>query len=115
VTASVDGTARVFRAGGGPALTVLRGHTDAVQSAAFSPDGTLIVTAGSDRTARVFRASGGRALTVLHGHTGGLWSASFSPDGRQIVTADDDGTARVYSCELCAPVADLLNLANAQS
>jgi WD40 repeat protein len=34
---------------------ILQGHTGAVQSAVFSPDGQRIVTASADKTARVIR------------------------------------------------------------
>jgi len=33
---------------------MLKGHTDRVQSAAFSPDGKRVVTASSDNTARLW-------------------------------------------------------------
>ena len=41
--------------GSGEPVVALRGHDDPVQSAAFSPDGTRVVTASFDRTARVWR------------------------------------------------------------
>jgi WD40 repeat protein len=86
---------------------VLRGHRDDVVSAAFSPDGTQIVTASADGTARVWETYGLHMATVLapsdaqdvvalHGHRGGVVSAAFSPDGKRIVTASRDGTARVW-------------------
>src|SRR5262245_44890554 len=53
VTASDDGTARVWDAATGTESVILRGHTDWVRSAAFSPDGARIVTASHDRTARL--------------------------------------------------------------
>ena len=37
-------------------------------SAAFSPDGTRIVTASDDSTARVWDAATGKELTILRGH-----------------------------------------------
>ena len=55
VTASEDGTARVWDSETGRELDVLKGHIGAVYSAAFSPDGRRIVTASIDRTARVWR------------------------------------------------------------
>src|SRR5580658_9071500 len=45
-----------------PALAVLSGHTDQVRSAAYSPDGTRIVTASADRTARIWDARTGAQL-----------------------------------------------------
>jgi len=54
VTASWDGTARVWDAQSGQQKMVLQGHTDEVWSAAYSPDGRWIVTASRDGTARVW-------------------------------------------------------------
>ena len=56
VTASQDGTAKVWDAKTGTEALTLKGHTGWVGSASFSPDGTRIVTAGGDRTARVWDA-----------------------------------------------------------
>jgi WD40 repeat protein len=67
-----------------------------VQSAAFSPDGTRIVTASTNRTARLWDARSGRVVGTLKGHTHQLTSAAFSPDGTRIVTASKDDTARLW-------------------
>ena len=37
-------------------------------SAAFSPDGTRIVTASDDKTARIWDAATGKEIAVLRGH-----------------------------------------------
>ncbi len=76
---------------------VMRGHTDAVSSAAFSPDGKRVITASFDRTARVWEASAGRSVAILRGHTGRLRYAAFSPDGKLALTlGDDDPGARLW-------------------
>ena len=67
-----------------------------MNSAAFSPDGSRIVTASADNTARVWDAATGKAIAVLSGHEGRVNSAAFSPDGSRIVTASADNTARVW-------------------
>ena len=90
VTSGYDGTARVFRTGGGPAVTVLRPHADTVWSATFSSDGKRIVTAQGDGTARVFPAGGGKALVVLRGHTDVVTRAAYSPDGSRHVVRGQD-------------------------
>ena len=64
--------------------------------AAFSPDGSRIVTASADRTARVWDAQTGAALTSFSGHTNQVVTASFSPDGSRVVTASVDRTARIW-------------------
>ena len=49
-------------------LATLSGHTVTVLSAAFSPDGTRVVTASPDDTARVWDAVSGAQLGALSGH-----------------------------------------------
>ena len=94
--ASDDNTARLWDTASGQALVTLEGHTGTVRSAAFSPDGTRVVTASYDNTARLWDAASGKALATLEGHTGPALSAAFSPDGTRVVTASDDNTARLW-------------------
>src|SRR5262245_45808318 len=76
-------------------IAVLR-LLDDVWSAAFSPEGSRIVTASSDKTARIWDAATAKEIAVLRGHDSALWSAAFSPDGSRIVTASSDKTARIW-------------------
>jgi WD40 repeat protein len=96
VTASDDGTARVWDAATGQPLTSPLAHQDKVWSVAFSPDGTRVVTASEDKTARVWDAATGKPLTGPLAHQDKVWSAAFSPDGTRVVTASEDKTARVW-------------------
>lgn len=84
----------------GNRLTVLSGHRDSINDAAFSPDGRLLVTAASDNTARVWSTTGREsALAVLRGHTGEVNTAAFSRDGKRIVTSGFDRRAIVWTAE----------------
>jgi WD40 repeat protein len=65
---------------------VLKGHSDAVHSAAFSPDGRRIVTGSDDRTARVWDVQTGEQIAILRDHTAPVRSAVFSPDGLRVVS-----------------------------
>jgi hypothetical protein len=62
-------------------LLVLVGHDKAVYSAAFSPDGSRIVTASADKTARIWDAATGKEIAVLRGHEDNVLSVAFNPDG----------------------------------
>lgn len=46
-------------AAGGPS-----GHTSGVYAAAFSPDGTRVVTASEDKTARLWNTTTGQAIAT---------------------------------------------------
>jgi WD40 repeat protein/transcriptional regulator with XRE-family HTH domain len=87
----------------------LRGHTDAVWSAVFSPDGKRIVTASGDGTVKVWDAVTGKELLSVKSVTkdtrppgsafeawGWFWYATFSPDGKYLATADGDGIAHIW-------------------
>ena len=94
--ASRDHTARIWDAHSGAPLAILYGHGGWVITAAYSPDGTRIVTASVDKTARVWDAQTGAVLAVLNGHGDAVESAAFSPDGTRIVTASADNSARIW-------------------
>jgi WD40 repeat protein len=96
LTASYDGTARVWDAGTGSELTILSGHTGRVECAAWSPDGQRIVTASGDGTARMWDAESGTELTKLAGHQAEVRHAAWDRTGQRVVTASFDGTARVF-------------------
>jgi len=98
VTASDDGTARVWDVGTKVSLP-LEGHTEPVHFAMFSSDGRHVVTASNDRTARIWDAHTGKQIAVLGGHTGRVLTAVFSPDGPRVLTASEDETARLWNVD----------------
>jgi WD40 repeat protein len=107
VTASQDGTARLWDDESGNELAILKGHQKDVNTAAFSPDGKRVVTASDDGTARLWDAESGKAIAELKGHADKVSSASFSPDGQRVVTASEDKTARLWESETGKDIAVL--------
>ena len=107
VTASFDGTTRLWDAVSGKDVAVLRDPGGTVSSAAFSPDGLRIVTASGDKTARVWDLASGQEIAVLRGHEKDVVSAAFSPDGSRVVTASADGTTRIWDAMMGKEIAVL--------
>ncbi len=113
VTASYDGTARLWDSGTGapigPPIDIpLR---PAVLSSSFSPDGLWLLTTSSGNTRRtlLWNVDSPRNPAALSGHDSAVNAAAFSPDptGRFIVTGSHDTTARVWSRVTRAPLTTL--------
>ena len=96
VTASADGTARIWDASSGDELARMSGHEGVVTDAVFSPDGKLVATAsGGAGWARVWDAGTGTLTKTIGTRRGALTRAVFSPDGKLLLTAGA-GTPHVW-------------------
>jgi WD40 repeat protein len=96
VTASQDGTARIWEAETGKPLRSLTGHAGSVNDAAFGPDGSSVLTAGDDGTARVWNAQDGRETLRFEKHRGPVRCAAFNPFVDQAASGEHDGTILIW-------------------
>jgi sugar lactone lactonase YvrE len=69
----------------------LSGHTAAVNTLAFSPDGALLASAGADNTIRLWNPADGASVAVLEAHTAAINALAFSPDGMLLASGSSDG------------------------
>jgi tetratricopeptide (TPR) repeat protein len=108
VTASDDGTARVWKTDTGDEMAEMSVH-DAVVFAAFSGDGKRVVTVGGDRRARVWDAGNGKPVTPPMRHRAAVTLAAFGADGRWLVTVAADGL-RVWDARTGESASPLVRL-----
>ncbi len=83
----------------------LAGHTAAVTSVAFAPDGRTLISGAYDATARLWRLPthpAGEAddtaidSSVLRGHSANVTAVAFSVDGRLAATGSSDASVRLW-------------------
>ena len=89
----------VWRLSDGLLIQRLRdeGHTDIINSLAFSPTGHTIVSGSNDRSAIIWDVRTGHAARRLGDHAVKVWRVAFSPDGLLIATGCDNGAVKIWS------------------
>jgi WD40 repeat protein len=90
-------TARLWSAATGKLARSLQANAGIVYSAAFSRDGTRVVTANGNGTALVWDTVTGRLLHRLTSPSGQLRRAAFSPDGEWVAAGAVDGSITVWN------------------
>jgi WD40 repeat protein len=96
ITASDDGTLKIWDASSGIERFSLIGHTSRITAWAFSFDKQSIVSADKDGTLKVWDASSGIERFSLIGHTTKITTCAFSFDGSTIVSVSADKTLKVW-------------------
>lgn len=72
-------------------------HGNRLMDAAFSPDGSQLLTVGIDGVARRWSVADGRPLGAAIPHQDEVCLAAFSADGQSFATGQNDGLVRIWS------------------
>ena len=86
----------IYDARTGQELDLLVGHTAAVSSVAFSPEGRTLASGSDDGTGRIWNVRTRKLTAVFTGHTGRVSSVAFSPDGNMFASSSYDRTIRLW-------------------
>src|SRR5262249_17401654 len=104
VTASSDGTAKVWSIGAGTAVADLK-HLGAVNSAQFAGSGAQGITTSNDWSPRIWRIEGATPRGLVLPHDAPVDSAQVDASGRRLLTvASRARSARVWDLATGQPM-----------
>ncbi|MEM7552540.1 MAG: NB-ARC domain-containing protein [Cyanobacteria bacterium P01_A01_bin.84] len=81
---------------------ILVGHDISVNSVAFSPDGSTLVSGSTDATMKLWDVSTSQLLQTFPEHQEqgvAIYGVSFSPDGQKIANSSFDGSIRIWDVQ----------------
>lgn len=73
-----------------------QGHFDAMNSLAYSPDGSRVVTASDDGKVKIWDVVSGFCLATFDEHQAGVTDVAFAKRGQVMFTSSLDGTIRAW-------------------
>lgn len=71
-------------------------HSNAVNSAAWSPDNKLIASSDDNNKVYIWDARSGKTYLIYQRHSDTVKKVSWSPDGTRIVSSSTDKTAHIW-------------------
>src|SRR5205085_2552732 len=83
----------------GKELRTLAGHTDNVNSVAFSPNGQILASGSSDNTIKLWDVESGKELRTLIGRSWGVFLPTYSQDGKTLAGVGWDATIELWDIE----------------
>jgi WD40 repeat protein len=93
-----ESTIRVWNVETGEQVGTLKGHSGAVGTVLYSPDGKTLAS-GGDNTIRLWDVDTGQVRKILRGHQDSVQSVAYSLDGKTIASGGADDDARVWDIE----------------
>ncbi|MEG4147293.1 serine/threonine-protein kinase [Microcoleus sp. Pol12B5] len=74
----------------------LVGHSNAVTSVAFSPDGATLASGSEDKTIEMWKLDAGKRWYTLTGHSDWVTCVAFSPDGASLASGGRDKMIHIW-------------------
>ncbi len=98
-SAGADGVINLWDVNTGKLTRELKGHSDAVYSLAFSPDGRYLASGSADDSVRLWRVSTGDMLHTFTDHKNWVLSVAFSPDGQLLASSGVDENIVIWDAQ----------------
>jgi RNA polymerase sigma factor (sigma-70 family) len=91
-----DTVVRVWKTNTGELAAELKGHTNGVRAAVFSPDGSKLATGAHDATIRIWDTKTWKELRRLDGHNDSVLALAWSDDGTLLASGGVDKVIRLW-------------------
>ncbi|KAJ7596971.1 TFIID and SAGA subunit [Mycena floridula] len=99
LSASADGTARLWSLDTMTNVVAYRGHENPIWDVKWSPMGIYFATASRDRTARLWSTDRTSCLRIYAGHLNDVDCLQFHPNSLYLATGSSDWTARLWDVQ----------------
>ncbi len=96
LTASEDGTVKLWYTGDAQVKKLFIGHRNGVNTFDVSDDGEVLVTGGADKEIKIWEPIISWDQRTLSGHLESICYVTFSPDGKTAISCSLDRTARLW-------------------
>ena len=80
-------------------FSAVAGHTKAINSVAFSPDGQFILSGSNDKSLKLWDIEKSRLVRTYRGSKGAVTSVTFSPDGQHFLSGGTGKTLKLWQVE----------------
>ncbi|NXU76949.1 PAAF1 factor, partial [Oreotrochilus melanogaster] len=98
VSASTDGTMKIWQAANGEIRRLLEGHVSDVNCCRFFPSGLVVLSGGMDAQLKIWSAEDASCVVTFKGHKGGILDTAIVDRGRNVLSCSRDGTACLWDC-----------------
>ncbi|MBD1214582.1 MAG: hypothetical protein H9534_17995 [Dolichospermum circinale Clear-D4] len=75
----------------------LEGHSESLESVAYSPNGQTLASGSWDTTIKLWNVKTGNLLQTLEGHSDWVRSLAYSPDGQTLASGSNDETIKLWN------------------
>ena len=96
ISASIDGTLKLWDAITGKEIRTLARHTDRITAIELSPDGSTAISASWDKPPIVWETSSWKQLLMFSGHTGPVNQVAYAPNGETVASASTDTSVEIW-------------------
>lgn len=109
-TGTQEGTCSVWDLRMEEQIQAYKDHNGSINSLAFNPGGSLLLSGSSDKTTKIFDVRQGLNLYTLLSHMGPVTSVCFNPTGELIATGSQDKTVTIWKRNF-----DVVNIVKAKN